>query len=219
MVDAMSGTAIKFCGITRAEDARVVAELGAMYVGCIFTDSRRRVRPGDAAAIFGAAPDARKVGVFGGESVDTILEAADAAALDVIQLHAGGDEEMMNKLRASFRGEIWSVVRVRERDDVAASMTAASGDAILLDTHSDSQLGGTGEGFDWEGAANAAREGRRDRRLIVAGGLTPENVADAIRALQPDVVDVSSGVESSPAVKDPARMRAFARAVETANGR
>lgn len=213
----MSETAIKFCGITRAGDARLASELGASYVGCIFADSPRHVGPGDAAGIWSAARDVRKVGVFGDASVNAILEAADASAPDVIQLHAARDADIVEELRASFRGEIWSVVRVGA-GDVADAIVSAVGDAILVDTHSDAQLGGTGERFDWERHAVAIAAARGDRRLIVAGGLTPENVGAAIRALRPDVVDVSSGVESSPGVKDPARMRAFAAAVEAANG-
>lgn len=218
MGDAMSGTAVKFCGITRAEDARVACELGAAYVGCIFADSPRRVRLSDAAEIWSATSDARKVGVFGDASVDEILETADAAGLDVIQLHAGSDAGKVEKLRANFRGEIWSVVRIGADHDTVEAITSAAGDAILLDTHSDSRLGGTGRAFDWERAADGVRAAIGERRLVVAGGLTPENVAAAIRALRPDVVDVSSGVESSPGIKDPARMRAFSVAVEAASG-
>lgn len=218
MAEPMTKTTIKFCGITRAEDARAAAELGAAYVGCIFADSPRRVDTAQASDIWKAAGDTRKVGVFGHAPLREILDIADAAGVDVVQLH-GSDTDIIEKLRSSFRGEIWSVVRVREGADVAADMIAAGGDAILLDTHSDTQLGGTGRGFDWGAAANATRAARGDRRLVVAGGLTPENVGDAIRALRPDVVDVSSGVERSPGIKDHARMRAFVTTVEVAGGR
>lgn len=215
----MSETAIKFCGITRAEDARLASAIGAAYVGCIFADSARRVSADDARSIFRDVASARKVGVFGDEPAAEILAAADASGVDVIQLHAGADADMLEELRAGFRGEIWTVIRVGGDRDIAEAIRSAAGDAILLDTHSDSRLGGTGRAFDWEREADGVRAAIGERRLVVAGGLTPENVAAAVRALRPDVVDVSTGVESSPGVKNSERMRAFAAAVEAANGK
>ena len=211
-------TAIKFCGIARREDAGVAAGLGAAYVGSIFAESPRRVSPDEAADIWAAAADTRKVGVFGDASVAEILRAADASGLDVIQLHAGPGEGTIEKLRASFRGEIWAVVRIGEAGAIAVAGESCDADAILVDSYSESGLGGTGRAFDWGREADAIRRLIRDKPLIVAGGLDPDNVADAIRALAPDVVDVSSGVESYPGVKDHARMRAFASAVAMADG-
>lgn len=208
---------MKFCGITRAGDARCAAELGAAYVGSIFTDSPRRVHPADAAEIWAAAPDPKKVGVFGDASVDEILAAADASGLDVIQLHGGAPDGVIARLRPSFSGEIWSVIRIGEAGALSVAGESADADAILVDSYSESGLGGTGRTFDWEREAAAIRRLIGDKRLIVAGGLDPDNVAGAIRALAPDVVDVSSGVESSPGVKDHARMLAFANAVTHAD--
>ena len=204
---------MKFCGITRPEDAGFAAELGAAYIGSIFTDSPRRVSPHDAAGIWAAAPGPKKVGVFGDASVDEILAAADVSGLDVVQLHRGAASGVIEQLRASFRGEIWSVIRIGDPGALAVAGESADADAILVDSYSESGLGGTGRTFDWEREAPAIRRLIGDRRLIAAGGLDPDNVASAIRALAPDVVDVSSGVESSPGVKDHARMRAFAAAV------
>jgi phosphoribosylanthranilate isomerase len=208
---------MKFCGITRPEDASFAAELGAAYIGSIFTDSPRRVSPEDAAGIWTAAPDPKKVGVFGDASVDEILAAADVSGLDVIQLHSGAASGVVEQLRASFRGEIWSVIRIGDPGALAVAGESADADAILVDSYSESGLGGTGRTFDWEREAAAIRRLIGDKRLIAAGGLDADNVASAIRALAPDVVDVSSGVESSPGVKDHARMRAFAGAVAQAD--
>lgn len=208
--------AIKFCGITRREDAAAAAELGAAYVGSIFAESARKVSPNEAASIWSAAGGVKKVGVFGGASVVEILRAADVSGLDVIQLHAGFGARTIEQLRAGFGGEIWAVVRIGEGAP-AVPGESSEADAILVDSYSESGLGGTGRAFDWDREAEGIRNLIGDRRLIVAGGLDPDNVADAIRALDPDVVDVSSGVESSPGVKDHARMRAFVGAVERTN--
>lgn len=210
--------AMKFCGITRPQDASFAAELGAAYIGSIFTGSPRRVRPEAAADIWGAAPKPKKVGVFGEASVDEILVAADVSGLDVIQLHGGAASGMIERLRASFRGEIWAVIRIGEGAPTAAGESSHA-DAVLVDSYSESGLGGTGRTFDWEREAATIRRLIGDKRLIAAGGLDADNVAGAIRALNPDVVDVSSGVESSPGVKDHARMRAFALAVAAADAR
>ncbi len=212
-------TAIKFCGIARREDVRMAAELGASYVGAIFAESRRRVTPAEAADMWTAAGSMKKVGVFGAAPVEEILDAAAVSGLDVIQLHASPGDGTIDQLRAGFRGAIWSVIRIGEAGVVEIAGESAAADAILVDSFAESGLGGTGRAFDWEREASAIRRLTREQPLIVAGGLDPDNVGAAITALAPDVVDVSSGVESSPGVKDHDRMRAFARAVELANGR
>lgn len=209
---------MKFCGITRPEDASFAAELGAAYIGSIFTDSPRRVRPEEAADIWTAAPHPKKVGVFGEAPVDEILAAADLSGLDVIQLHGGAASGVIERLRANFRGEIWAVIRIGEGVRTVAG-ESCDADAVLVDSYSESGLGGTGRTFDWEREAVTIRGLTGDKRLIVAGGLDADNVASAIRALAPDAVDVSSGVESSPGVKDHVRMRAFAEAVAAADAR
>lgn len=209
--------AIKFCGITRREDARLAAELGAAYVGSIFAESPRRLTPDQAADLWTAAGNAKKVGVFGPAAADEILRTAAESGLDVIQLHGGADAGTIDELRGSFPGEIWSVVRIGENGAVVAAGDSARADAILVDSYSESGLGGTGRSFDWQRESESIRALVAGKPLIVAGGLDPDNVGAAIGALAPDVVDVSSGVESSPGVKDHARMRAFVRAVASAN--
>lgn len=210
-------TAIKFCGVTRREDAATAAGLGAAYVGSIFAPGARCVSPEKAAEIWSAASQLKKVGVFGLASVDEILAAAGRSGLDVIQLHAHLAGGTIEKLRARYRGEIWAVLRVREACALSITGESSAADAILVDSYSESGLGGTGRTFDWEREAEAIHRLRENKPLIVAGGLDAGNVGAAIRALSPDVVDVSSGVESSPGVKDHARMRAFADAVAAAD--
>ena len=212
-------TAIKFCGVTRKEDAAQASRLGAAYVGSIFAPSPRRVAPAEAARVWAAAATARKVGVFGDASVEEILAGANESGLDVIQLHARTTDGTIEKLRGSFRGEIWAVLRVGEAGALTLPGESAEADSILVDSYSEAGLGGTGRAFDWEREAEAILRIKGDKPLILAGGLDPDNVRDAIAALSPDVVDVSSGVESAPGIKDHARMRAFAEAVAMADAR
>lgn len=204
---------IKFCGLMRATDASFAASLGASYVGAIFAGGPRRIAPEKAAELFAAALNgAQHVGVFGVEDPAEVARVARVATLDVVQLHGDPTPDYVARVRGECDLPVWAVVRVTssavheriaELDEVA--------DAILLDAFAPGRLGGTGTTFDWRGAAGWARPGKA--RLVVAGGLTPENVDEAIRCLAPDVVDVSSGVESAPGIKDHRRMRAFVQAV------
>ncbi|HSA57122.1 MAG TPA: phosphoribosylanthranilate isomerase, partial [Gemmatimonadaceae bacterium] len=210
---------VKFCGLTRAEDVAHAVALGADYVGVVFAPSPRRVSVEDAARLLdGVRVPVRRVGVFGDPGAAFVLDAARAAGLDVVQLHGCTSVADVEAVRTAFRGEVWSVVRIgptglgQEQRPLA---TAAHG--VVLDTLSSRGLGGTGESFDWAGVADAVGEIRHRTRVIVAGGLRAENVGRAIRVLAPDVVDVSSGVESAPGVKDHGRMRAFVDAVRRAD--
>jgi phosphoribosylanthranilate isomerase len=207
---------IKFCGMTRSSDARQAAEMGAAYVGMVFAESPRRVDVDVAREVAAAAraSGARAVGVFGSASPAEIRDLALSAGLDVVQLHADAQADDARRLRELFPGEIWIAVRIGGSGlppNTGAVFQAA--DAVLLDTHSKGSLGGTGERFDWKAVAVQIAPMRSTARLIVAGGLRAENVAAAIAALSPDIVDVSSGIEASPGIKDPARMRAFVDAV------
>ena len=211
-------TEIKFCGLTRADDAREAVALGARYVGVIFASGPRRLTAERAAEVLEAVPaNVRRVGVFADTSADAILAVAESARLGAVQLHGEGDARLMDALRARFDGEIWSVLRVRDGrlPESAAELFAAT-DAVLLDAHVPGKLGGTGVALPWEALVDdlvAIRNGGSGARLVLAGGLKAENVGEAIRLLRPDVVDVSSGVETAPGIKDHARMRAFRDAV------
>jgi phosphoribosylanthranilate isomerase len=214
---------IKFCGLTRPTDASFAASLGASYVGAIFAGGPRSLTADLAAELFAAAGGAaRHVGVFGAVPPDEVARTARVAGLDVIQLHGDPTAEYVSSVRAACPLPLWAVVRVASAS-AAARMAELDGvaDAIVLDAYVPGHLGGTGSRFDWELAASWARPERAG--LVLAGGLSAQNVREAIVRLAPDVVDVSSGVESAPGIKDHARMRAFVRAVYedsqgTANG-
>ena len=206
---------IKFCGLTRAEDAEYAVSLGAAYVGVIFADSPRRVAPAQASAVIaGVRGRARTVGVFGPASVETIGTLASDTGLDVVQLHGDPSVAVVEHVRSRFDGEVWAAVRIAGHELPAeAAPLLGVADAVVLDAKIPGQLGGTGQTFDWDGVARSLDRRQIRARVVLAGGLNPENVAHAVRVVAPDVVDVSSGVESAPGIKDHARMRAFSDAV------
>jgi len=193
--------------------------MGAAYLGVIFADSPRRLSPGTARAVLDAGSAAtgvvraRRVGVFGpGRAVDVGRIAAEAE-LDIIQLHGDPGSSDVEGIRSHFAGDVWAVLRLDGRSlppDAAALAIAADG--IVIDAKAPGALGGTGRVLDWRGLAGVLGVIRSEAPLVLAGGLTPDNVAAAIAALGPDVVDVSSGIESAPGIKDHTRMRAFAEA-------
>lgn len=214
----------KVCGLTRLADCRLAESLGAAYLGFIFARSPRRcsaewaealVRGLDADASSAAAPRrARRVGVFDLQAPATVGAVARRVGLDVVQLHGPADARRLAELRTLTSAELWSVVAVAGSCvDERALEVAQGADGILLDAKIGSRVGGTGVPFDWERVARTLEPLRPSRPIILAGGLTATNVVTAAAILRPDVVDVSSGVESRPGRKDPARLRAFAHAV------
>lgn len=215
-------TKIKFCGMTRARDAALAAELGASHVGVIFAESSRRVTAEQARDVFAASGDLRRVGVFGhaGIAAEEVLGHARDLRLDVLQLHGGFLPDDVMRLRDGFDGELWTVIPV---DQHAAGLPdgwdrlADVSDALLIDTSVRGASGGTGTPFDWNASAPSIRRAAAQIPIVLAGGLNPENVVEAIEILRPGMVDVSSGIESAPGMKDPARMRAFADAVLSAS--
>jgi len=211
---------IKFCGLTRSVDAQQAVALGAAYVGVIFAGGPRMLTREAAHDVLANVPDqVRRVGVFADQSATEIARIAKDLELDVVQLHGASPADQVEAVRQVFAGEIWRVVRVNT-DGLSADLMAngAGADAILLDAHiGGSTSGGTGVTLPWaELAADVG--GLRGRvKIVLAGGLRAENVRLAIATLGPDVVDVSSGVEASPGVKDHERMRAFRDAVTHAS--
>ncbi len=206
---------VKFCGLTQACDADLAVELGAEYVGVIFAGGPRLLSKEKAREVLaGVPPMAKRVGVFGAQDVDQIEALVESVGLDVVQLHAPRDRAEIDELRGRLEVELWSVVRVSDGNLGAdyEDLDACS-DALVIDSLVHGALGGTGVATDWPALANAFEARGRPRRLVLAGGLRPENVARALSILQPDIVDVSSGIETSPGIKDPALMRAFARSV------
>lgn len=211
---------VKFCGLTRAADAAAASRFGASYVGVIFAGGPRVVTSAAAQGVLaaGAAGNgrsaARRVGVFGHQRVEDVARVAGELELDVVQLHGDPVPSHVSSLRKIFGGEIWAVLRVAGTYlPVSSGELASVADAVVIDAHVAGSLGGTGRALDWRGLSDSIAPLRAECRLVVAGGLSPENVGSAIAALGPDVVDVSSGVESAPGIKDHGRMRAFAEAV------
>jgi phosphoribosylanthranilate isomerase len=204
-------TRVKICGITRAEDAALAAGLGAAALGFNFyARSPRRIAPDAAMKIVHALPPfITPVGIFADEeNGERILAVARQAGLRALQIH-GPRWPDLDKLREHF--PVIAGLRVGP-DFKVASLGELKADAFLLDGFDPNQLGGTGKTFDWRVAREAARYGP----IILAGGLKPENVAAAIRAARPYAVDVASGVESSPGIKDAAKLHAFFAAVAEA---
>jgi phosphoribosylanthranilate isomerase len=194
---------VKICGVTSAEDAELAASLGATAVGMVFwSGSPRAVDVERAKLIALALPTfVTAVGVFVDQSVDEVSAIADAVKLDAIQLHG---HENASDYAALGRRLIKSVA-VRDRSAEAEADRVPARATVLLDAHDPLRHGGTGQLIDWTVAATIARR----RPVILSGGLTPETVDAAVRAVRPYAIDVSSGVESSPGRKDPTKLRAF----------
>jgi len=207
--------AVKICGLVRPDDAAFAAAEGARYVGAILAGGPRLVTAEGARRVFEQAGSATRVVVVGHEPVDDIVRVAMAAGADVVQLHGDPSPRMVEDLRARWPGGIWAALRVPAQsfDRARAAALFAVADGVVLDAYVPGALGGTGVAIDWNALrtplslVRAAPES--SAVLVLAGGLTPDNVATAIRVLAPDVVDVSSGVETAPGIKDHARVRRF----------
>lgn len=192
----------------------MAASLGAAFAGVIFAGGPRELTPARAHAVHSATEGAvQRVGVFGADFRDRIPAVVAVDALDVVQLHGDPTPADIQAARGLFGGEVWAAIRVEgDQIPVGAVDLFVEADAVLLDARAPGRLGGSGVALPWGRIAEAVGRIRSDSRLVLAGGLTAENVAEAVAALMPDVVDVSSGVEWAPGIKDHARMMAFVRA-------
>jgi phosphoribosylanthranilate isomerase len=201
---------IKICGNTTLEDARLAADAGADAVGFVFAPSPRRVTAEQATAIVPHLPASlEKIGVFVDAAFNEIAATVETAALTGVQLHFDADPGVAARLRARF-GDRLRILRVVHFDAGAALPELdASMDGILVDSRTDAAVGGTGKTFDWAYAGKTLFRNARERKLIAAGGLSPDNVAEAIAMLRPWGVDVVSGVETAPGRKDAEKVRAF----------
>ena len=206
---------IKFCGLTRPEDAECAAALGAGYVGAIFAGGPRAITPEHAAHVLRAAgEDVQRVGVFASASIRDIVAAARTASLEIIQLHGDATVKEIEKVRRETGCQVWAVLRTSDGAlPAGAADLIGAADAALLDAKVDGVLGGSGTTIPWAALAEQLAPLRGHRAIVLAGGLKPDNVRQAIATVRPDVVDVSSGVESAPGLKDHNRMRAFSEAV------
>jgi phosphoribosylanthranilate isomerase len=204
---------IKICGITNLEDALLAAELGADALGFIFyAKSPRKVSPETAREIIAQLPPfVASVGVFVDEDAAVVQELAAQVGLDWVQLHGQESPEYCRGLRPKV------IKGFRIKDEKSLMELEPYRDAVqalLLDTYKKGQAGGTGEVFDWQLARAAQTYGR----IILAGGLTPKNVAQAIVTAWPAAVDAASGTEAAPGKKDPAKLKAFFKAVKEIGG-
>jgi phosphoribosylanthranilate isomerase len=222
---------VKICANTNLKDAAVAAELGADAVGFVFAASKRQVTIPQVAAITAALSTAiERIGVFDSQDADEIAEAAFQARLSAVQLHTGYDEPLIQRLHAVLpeRVEIIPTLHwiVGEDSAAAADQTAfqleriaAAGlvGRVLIDSKVKGASGGTGISFDWNAARQVFAEAPQELKLILAGGLSPDNVADAIVHLRPSGVDVASGVEASVGRKNPTSVAEFIQRARSAS--
>jgi phosphoribosylanthranilate isomerase len=207
-------TRVKICGITDPADARRAVELGAWAIGMVFWPGSPRACAIEDAEAIGAELHRRLelAGVFVNAPLDEVALTADRCGLTMLQLH--GDEGPAYCREAARRSgcKVMKAARVRDAAQVQA-LRPFHTDFHLLDAHSPRTHGGTGETFDWE----LARLHPGEPPVVLSGGLTPDNVGEAIAAARPFAVDTASGTEARPGRKDPARLTAFFRAVEAAD--
>ncbi|TAN37944.1 MAG: phosphoribosylanthranilate isomerase [Nitrospirae bacterium] len=195
---------VKICGITNQEDAKAAVDAGADALGFVFVkESPRYIPPRDAADIIRILPPfVTTVGVFVNEPVSTVEDIVSATGIDLLQLHG---EETPGTCRA-FKRNVLKAIRVKSLESLDAVMDYKDlVAAFLLDTYSKELHGGTGQVFNWDIALEAKQFGR----IILSGGLTPDNVIEAVRYVKPYAVDVSSGVELSKGRKEHAKVRLF----------
>ena len=203
-------TRIKHCGITSLEDAHLAAEAGAWALGMIFWAPSPRRCSVDEAQLIGHAlrRTVHLTGVFVNARMDEIDLAVQAAGLDFVQLHGDEGPVFCSEVARRSGAKVVKAVRVRSRATLQAA-AAFRTDFLLLDAHVDGVPGGTGQTIDWE----LVRKASLSAPVILSGGLSAGNVAEAIAATEPFAVDVASGTEAAPGVKDPQKLRAFYEAV------
>jgi phosphoribosylanthranilate isomerase len=212
-------TWVKICGMTNLEDALVAVEAGADALGFVFYEkSPRRITVEAAREIVKKLPESvEKVGVFVNEQEDSICACADEAGLTAVQMHGDSEDPHVADLVVGRRPHLKVMVAISMRLPGPVAWASAWNPevvrAFLIDSGDALKMGGTGEAFDWRASVRTLNEIRRFGELVVAGGLTAGNVAEAIGILKPWGVDVASGVEARPGKKDPEKVRAFVKAV------
>lgn len=220
---------IKICGNTNLEDAQLAAELGADAVGFVFAPGTRQVTAAQVSEITPHLPEGLEcVGVFPALKAEEIANIAQESGLNTVQLHGGFSMDLVRQLDGIFNGQVRVIQTVHwdvDAGDASSGLLAqqlrqiAAEDLVnrvLIDSKVGAANGGTGVPFDWNAARATLAEAGAGLKLIVAGGLHSDNVADAIRRLNPWGVDVASGVEAEPGRKDPAKLAAFLHAARNA---
>lgn len=194
---------VKICGITSLEDALSAVEAGADALGFVFSEESQRAISVEKVSgiIRGLPPFVTTVGVFVNEGADVINAIVREAGLDAVQLHGNEPPELCREINS----RVIKAFRVKNKKLLGKGIDRYRLSAYLLDTYADDAAGGTGKTFDWAVAKSAKKYGR----IILSGGLNPDNVRDAIKAAEPYAVDVSSGVEKSPGIKDMKKVSSF----------
>ena len=213
---------IKICANTSLEDAQLAASLGADAVGFVFAPSKRRVTPEQVARITPHLPaSVERVGVFDSLDAEAIAAAVRTAGLSAVQLHGSLNPELTRSLHKIFAGQIKIIQTIHWQVDADGASAATIGqqlseiaregiaDRVLIDSKVGTATGGTGVTFDWNKAREVLAQHAGQLKLIVAGGLRPDNVAEAIHRLNPWGVDVASGVEAAPGKKSSEKLAAF----------
>ena len=197
----MNQVLVKFCGITRLEDALCAVEAGADFLGFIFhANSPRHITPEKAAEIISQLPEGiKKVGVFVNESMFSILRIVDTCGLDVIQLHGDETPEFAEKVGPEW---IWKAFSLKDEGQIPG-VCGFPCQAVLLDAGNAKQRGGTGKTCDW----TLARKVAEQKTVVLAGGLSPDNLLEAVSQVKAVAVDVNSGVEIMPGVKNHDKIR------------
>ncbi len=205
---------IKICGITNLDDALLAADLGADFLGFVFSEkSPRQIKTKNAIAIIKLLPSSvSTVGLFVDQEELAVKMIFDKCRLDYFQLHGSESPDYCNRLKT--KGKIIKAFRIKEEQSIE-DLADYDVEMYLLDAYNEDKFGGTGEVFNWDLALKAKKYGRP---IIIAGGLNPENVARALRRVRPYAVDVSSGVEKSPGKKDAQLMKKFIQQVRSAGG-
>ncbi len=213
-MDSLTKIKIKICGITNIEDAATAVELGADALGFIFySGSKRFVDPAAARdIILKLPPFITSVGVFVNQDLDEIKRILDITGVNTVQLHGDESPEFCGSVTASVPAKVIKAIRVKDSLD-AGSLAQYPVQAILLDTYSDAEYGGTGKSFDW----GILKDIDIEQKVILSGGLSPDNVAQAVEAVKPYAVDVNSGVEAGPGKKDHEKLKKFIEAIRYGN--
>ncbi len=203
------GVDAKICGLTRPRDAAFAAEHGAWRLGVVFAGGPRVVTTAVAREIVAAANGVPVLGVFGPQTLRTMLETVASAGLAGAQLHGEHPDDVARALRSAGL-EVWRVVPIAGGMDFVGTLSTAAidADAVLLEARVTGGSGGKGIPIDLE-VARAARAAAPATKVVLAGGLTADSVSEAMRVVRPDAVDVSSGIESSPGIKDAVRLARF----------